>query len=515
VDSAQLDFLAFARLVERARRDWAAGRLEPALAFYRRAVGLARGNPLEDLPALQVEPAVASLIRLLQTVVLEYADTARALCRHEEVLPLLHRLAADNPLHELAHSRLMLALAGAGQQAEALRVYDRLRDHLADDLGLDPGNDLREAHLAILRGDVGGSGSLRSTVSTVATAKPAQLPAGPYGFVGRDRELAALDAISRARTGGGTRTIVLCGAAGVGKTTLAVRWARTVADRFPDGLLYADLGGFGPSAAPTPPGDVLCGLLQALGRSADTMPIGFGDRVGLYHDLLADRQVLIVLDNARDADQVRPLLPRSAGCVAVVVSRCAMAGLVAGEAAVPVVLEAMTVTEARTLLRQRLGADRFVAEPGAADVLIERCARLPLALAVAAARIATRPALRLSLFAEELRTEKILDVLHVRDAAADLRTVFSWSYNALGATAAELFVRLGSHPRREFNLPTAVALSGTTIGRVKQDLLELCEAHLITELSGRQYRMSGLWWAYAAELARQEVVPEPLMRATG
>ncbi|WP_405113425.1 helix-turn-helix domain-containing protein [Micromonospora sp. NBC_01405] len=508
-DHNQLDHLAFERLVSRARRDRDAGRLEEAFTVYQQAIGLWRGQTLEDLPMLQVQSAVAALNRHQEMAILEYAAMASALNRHDDVLPVMYRLIEANPLHEPAHARLMVALAGSGQQAAALHVFMGLRDRLADELGLDPSPDLRDLHQAILRGELDSVSNLpylpsappRQTVA-IARPVPTQLPTAPRGFVGRAESIARLDAIlADDQHSTAINSVAISGTAGVGKSALAVHWARRVVEQFPDGQLYVNLGGFGPEPEPVPPGDVLPGFIEALGGRAERVPAGLADRASAYRSLLAGKRVLVVLDNARDADHVRPLLPGSPGCHIVVTSRDPLLGLVATEATHPLKLDLLTTTEARALLSRRLGVDRLAAEPQATEQLITRCAQLPLALAVVCAKAAINPTHPLATLADELANGRTLDALHHGDPSTDLRTVFSWSYRNLSSRAARLFVELGTRPQTEIDLPAVAEVPGESTDHVRRSLDELVRAHLITEFLPRRYGMHTLLHAYAVELA--------------
>jgi DNA-binding SARP family transcriptional activator/DNA-binding XRE family transcriptional regulator len=511
VDHSQLDHLAFERLVSRARRDREAGRLEEAFTVYQHAISLWRGQTLEDLPMLQVQSAVAALNRHQEMAILEYAATAGALNRHDEVLPVLYRLTEANPLHEPAHARLMVALAGSGQQAAALRVFMELRDRLVGELGLDPGPELRDLHQAILRNELVGAGHSPEAPSMparqlVVTARPVptQLPTAAGGFVGRADSVARLDALlALDRHPTATTTVALSGTAGVGKSALAVHWARRVVEHFPDGHLYANLGGFGPEPEPVSAGDVLPGFIEALGGRPERLPTALADRAGAYRSLLAGKRVLVVLDNARDAEQVRPLLPGTPGCHVVVTSRDLLLGLVATEAAHPLKLDPLTTAEARELLSGRLGADRLAAEPQATDQLIARCAWLPLALAVVGAKAAVNPTRPLAALADELADGRILDALYNGDASTDLRTVFSWSYRNLSSGAARLFVELGTRSPMDTDLPSLVEAVGDAPDLVRRSLDELVRAHLITEVVPQRYGMHSLLHAYAAEVAEE------------
>lgn len=237
------------------------------------------------------------------------------------------------------------------------------------------------------------------------------------------------------------------GTPGVGKTALAVYWAHRMADRFPDGQPYVNLRGFDPNGRALPAADAMHRFLMALGVEAHRIPADPDAQGALYRSLLAGRRMLVLLDNARDTAQVRPLLPGTPGCLVLVTSRSAPSGLVAVDGAHPIILDPLTVDEARELLTNRIGADRVAAEPAAVDEIIDRCARLPLALAIVAARAATRPQLELGAVAGDLRDANRLDALALADDPdTDTRAVFSWSDRALTPAAAQLFRLLGLHP---------------------------------------------------------------------
>ena len=263
---------------------------------------------------------------------------------------------------------------------------------------------------------------------------PAQLPPAVAGFAGRAEELARLDAAlaqaERERSAGSVAVVIsaVSGTAGVGKTALALQWAHQVAARFPDGQLYVNLRGFGPGGQPAEPGEAIGGFLDGFGVPEASIAGGVPAQAALYRSLVAGKRVLVVLDNARDAAQVRPLLPGSPGCLVIVTSRSDLAGLVAAEGAYPVSLDLLTPAEASDLLARRLGEARVAGEPDAVGEIIDRCARLPLALAVAAARAAARPGFPLAAIAAELRgATATLDPFGGTDLATDVRAVFSWS----------------------------------------------------------------------------------------
>ncbi|MFD8722676.1 BTAD domain-containing putative transcriptional regulator [Streptomyces sp. NPDC059629] len=348
-------------------------------------------------------------------------------------------------------------------------------------------------------------------------AAPAQLPPGSAGFTGRVDELAQLDALldDAGRRPAAVVVSALSGMGGVGKTALAVHWARQARPAFPDGQLYVNLRGFDPGGAPLPPDRALRGFLEALGVPAARVPDSPDAQVGLYRSLLSGRRVLVVLDNARDADQVRPLLPGAPGCLALVTSRAPLTGLAAAEGARLLALDLLGAEECRDLLAARLGAARVAAEAAAVDEIVVRCAGLPLALAVVAARAAARPAVPLAAFADELRTaERILDPLDTGDPVTAVRTVFDWSYRTLSPEAARLFRLLGLHPGPDADLTSLAALAGMGVGRVCVPLAELTAAHLLTEHTRHRYTCHDLLRAYAVELVAEHDDARAIRAAT-
>ncbi|MEV5841116.1 BTAD domain-containing putative transcriptional regulator [Streptomyces sp. NPDC051985] len=341
--------------------------------------------------------------------------------------------------------------------------------------------------------------------------RPAQLPPALTVFAGRTAELAHLRTLIQ-NTGNtpdpGTAPSTIAtvrGPAGVGKTTLAVRLAHDVADRFPDGQLYVNLRGFDPAARPTRPEDALRGFLAALGVPPARMPEGLDARAALYRSLSAGRRLLVLLDNAREAAQVRPLLPGGPGCLVLVTSRSGLGGLTSADGARPVVLDVLSAAEARTALARRIGGARVAAEPRAVAEIVARTARLPLALAIVAARAAYRPAFPLAALAEQLRdAHGGLDAFRAADGGddpvTDVRAVFSWSYEALGTGAARLFRLLALHPGPDLTADAAAALAGRAPARTRALLTELTDAHLLTEHAPGRYTCHDLLRAYATEL---------------
>ncbi|GAA4604637.1 hypothetical protein GCM10023107_68890 [Actinoplanes octamycinicus] len=320
-------------------------------------------------------------------------------------------------------------------------------------------------------------------------ATPRQLPLDVPGFAGRGPQLAALDTLAT----GAVRIAVLTGLAGVGKTALAVHWAHRVSGRFPDGQLYADLRGFGPTGAIADPAEVLRAFLEALDVPPARIPDGPDARSALYRGLLATRRMLVVLDNARDDDQVRPLLPGAGPSAVLVTSRDRLTGLVALTGARPLTLDVLVEAEARALLAARVGAGRLATDAAAASRIVTATAGLPLALTMVAARVASHPAFPLAAFADDL------------GVTADLQRVFSWSYGALPEPAAQLFRLLGLHPGPDVTVPAGAALAGRPVAATAPLLAELARLHLVIEHRPGRFLLHDLVRDYAAAIA----APDP------
>jgi tetratricopeptide (TPR) repeat protein/transcriptional regulator with XRE-family HTH domain len=347
-------------------------------------------------------------------------------------------------------------------------------------------------------------GQSAGPATEVAAVTPAQLPAGAAHFAGRAAALHRLDGFLPVAVGGKTTTVVITaisGTAGVGKTALAVHWAHRVAARFPDGQLYVNLRGFDPGGSVLGAREAVGVFLDALGVPPQRVPTSFEAQVGLYRSLLAGRRMLVVLDNARDAEHVRPLLPGSPGCLVVVTSRSELTSLVVVEGAHPLTIDLLSAAEARELLVRRLGSGRIAAERAATEEIILTCAGLPLALAIVAARAATHPGFPLTTLAAELRDAGGLGPLSGGDATADVRAVLSWSYRTLGPAAARLFRLLGLHPGPDIATPAAASLAGIPVEQVRPLLAELAGAHLATEHAPGRYTFHDLLRLYASELA--------------
>jgi tetratricopeptide (TPR) repeat protein/transcriptional regulator with XRE-family HTH domain len=416
-----------------------------------------------------------------------------------------HRLAAGLSQEELGERSGLTARAiGNMECGRTARPYRRSVHALADALELaEPERTLleRAARPAVLPASAAPSPSARQETRPEGKPVPRQLPAAVARFTGRGGELAALTGLLGPGPGAWAPALVISaigGTAGVGKTALAIRWAHQAAGQFPDGQLYVNLRGYDPHA-PVPAADALAGFLYALGVPGQDIPDEMEDRARLYRSRLAGRRVLVLLDNARDGEHARPLLPGDSGCVAVVTSRDALAGLVAADGARRLVLDVLPPADAVGLLRSLIGP-RADEEPGAARELAGLCAGLPLALRIAAELAAARPAAPLAELAAELAASR-LDGLDAGEDRADVRAVFSWSYRQLDESAAGAFALTGLHPGADLDVHAAAALTGTGISQARRVLGRLHRASLLQAAGPGRYCMHDLLRAYAREQA--------------
>jgi DNA-binding SARP family transcriptional activator/Tfp pilus assembly protein PilF len=509
-----IDAGLFEARVSQAERAASAGRLAESASTLRSALDLWRGPALAGLSGRVIEAAATAWNERRCATAEAYHDQQLALGRHREIIGELTALVARHPLRERTTAQLMLALYRCGRPTEALSRYSQLRTVLADELGLDPGPRLRELQQQILTGDAaldvrlpegGLSDRMARAGSRAPLAGPAQLPAAVRHFAGRCDELKTLTGLLENAADAGATVVIsaISGTAGIGKTALAVHFAHQAAQRFPDGQLYVNLRGFDSAGTPMQPAEAVRGFLDALVVPAERVPADLGAQTALYRSLPAGKRMLVVLDNARHSGQVRPLIPGSPGCLVVVTSRDPLTSLVATEGACPLTLDLLTSPEARELLAGRLGAERLAGDPESVAELIRLCARLPLALSIAAARAASQPLLPMAALAAELRDARArLDALDAGDDAASVRSVFSWSYRCLSAPAARMFRLLGVHAGPDISAPAATSLAGLSPGEVRTALSELTRAHLLMERTGCRYAFHDLLRAYAAELSR-------------
>ena len=519
LSDVDLDLSRFRDLVATATSSRRRGDFRQVTALLAEALRLWRGAPLADIPVLAGHPKVTALVEQRRAALAQYGEALLATGAADEAVLVLEEAAADQPLDEAAWARLIRAYGVAGQRSRAFAVYQAMRQRLVDELGVDPGPELAAAHADLLRDDAMTAGGVAvNTWTTEIPAppvgvpaggahrrpKPAQLPADVPVFTGRAEQLGWLDALLAQRPETDASSVVIAaisGMVGVGKTALAVHWGHRVRDEFADGQLYVNLRGFDPVGAPLKPTEVMEGFLDALGVSPQQMPTSPSALTGLYRSVLADKRVLLVLDNARDADQVRPLLPGARGCFVIVTCRNRLTSLIAIEGARPLALDLLPSADSRELMARRLGGDRIAAELAAAHEIIDACGRLPLALAVATARAAVDPRVPLAELAAQLRaTRNTLDALAGEDPASDVRVVFSMSYHALAEPAATLFRLLGLYPGPDITVAAAASLAGVPTDTARSLLADLAYAHLVDEPSLGRFRTHDLLRAYAAEL---------------
>ncbi|MGH8876275.1 MAG: BTAD domain-containing putative transcriptional regulator [Stackebrandtia sp.] len=503
----ELDLRRFEASASRARAMATAGERDAALDEFEAALALWRGFALHGLSGRILEAAAARLNDSHLSTFEDYADVALSTARPERVIAELHELTAAHPLRQRLTGRLMRALYQSRQAPEALRLFDTVRQRLADELGTDPGQELKDLHVRILRQDpalapgtagVTASGS-PATAAPTGGPVPAQLPPDVSTFTGRRDQLSALD---RLRDSGATAGIVstIAGIGGVGKTALAVHWGHRAREQFPDGQLYLNLRGFD-EREPLTAHDGLSRLLRSLGHPSGDIPAEVEEAASLYRSLLADKRMLVVLDNARTPAQVRPLLPASPGCLAVVTSRNRLSSLIVSHDALPVELDALAPGESLDLLVGILGPG-VLSEPEQARRLCELCCQLPLALRIAAANLAMSPHTAMSDFVAELDSGARLSKLSVDDdSGTDLTVVFDRSYRVLDDDTRLLLLHLGLIPGEDFTADLAAAIADLATETVRLALAQLETAHLLQQHSPGRYRLHDLVRLFARDLA--------------
>lgn len=568
------DTVRFERSVAQARLFMDQGRLERVVEEAQSALELWRGTAFADAAHHLFAAHETARLEELRQSARETRTTALLMQgRINEALDAAQELTTTHPLRETGWALLLRALYLAGRHPEALQRYTELRRHLADELGLEPGPPLRALHQGILHHDLpplhsageligcgaapvpgGGAGQGRDLIGAARSggpdegeaagtagpaaagddagdrsearrapateeetapsplARPAQLPGGLPVFAGRAAEGAWLSAVSGSPEGPGPTAacVVISGTPGVGKTTFAVHHAHRIASSFPDGQLFVNLCGFHPHAPAVDPGTVLHSFLTALGVPAQRIPEDTPARSTLFRSLLADRRILLVLDNARDEQQVRPLLPAGADCLTLITSRNQLPGLVATDGAKPLTLALPSPTEAHQALERRLGSERLAAEPTAAAEIIRLCGRLPLAMAVVAARAELDPSFPLEAIVDDLQhTHGDLDAFTGFDSSSDVRTVFSWSYKSLDEHAARLFRLLALHPGPHITAPAAAGLLGLPLARTRRALAALTGSCLVEQPLPGRYSLHDLLRSYAGELTQiHDTAPE-------
>jgi DNA-binding SARP family transcriptional activator len=505
-----VDALRFLRLL-----DAAAAAKEPAAerALLAKALGLWRGMPFEGIrSAWLAEVEARRLTERYLAAVERRVDLDLADGRAGELVAELAGLTARYPLREPLWVRLLVALDRCGRQAEALERYEAVRVRLAEELGADPGPELRRVHADLLAGRPPRPAAARLAAPRMPV--PQQLPTDADGFTGREAALATIAELFGEADASARQSVRICaiaGMAGVGKTALAVNAAGRLAERFGDGQLYVDLHGATAGLRPLPPLEVLGRFLRALGTDPAAVPSGLEEAAALFRSLVAGRRLLVVLDDAADAAQVRPLLPASPGCGALVTSRRVLASLAGAQ---HVQLDVLTEPEAVELLGRLAGPQRLAAEPDAAAAVARLCGHLPLALRIAAARLAARPAWPVAALAQRLADARgRLDELELADLG--VRASFQVSYqqlsdspDALDRAAADAFALLGLPDGPELATPAAARLLDVGEQAAGRALERLADAHLLETPATGRYRLHDLLRLYARELAQHHPLPE-------
>ncbi len=511
---AELDLLVFEELAAGGRRALAGGDEAGAAERLRQALSLWRGRPFEDVPldgTVETELAQLQEHRLAAQEAL--AEARLSLGQHAEVAAGLGALVAEQPLREGLWGQWMLALYRAGRQAEALAAYRRLREHLVTELGIEPSPALQRLHRQILAADPALDSPVRPGTRAANGAAagveppPCQLPPDICSFTGRAGELAALHRMLEERDGQSPVVIAaIDGAGGIGKSALAVRAGHQLAERFPHGQLYVDLRGATVGIQPVEPIAALGRFLRALGVPPADIPTTVEEATASFRTLAASRRLLVMLDNAADAAQVRPLLPGSPTCAVLVTSRQVLATL---DGARHLHLDVLPASEAVALLERLAGPERVAAEPEAAERIAHLCGWLPLALRIAGARLAARPSWPVGALAERLaHAQRRLDELQLRDLG--VRASFRASYDALrdagdptDRQAAEAFALLGLLDGPELSVPVAARLLDQTEPVAERVLERLADSRLLDSPAPGRYRLHDLLRLFARELAAE------------
>ncbi|WP_436763551.1 AfsR/SARP family transcriptional regulator [Streptosporangium sp. V21-05] len=519
-----LDVTRFQDLVSRAAE---AGDAEEEGALLRRALTLSRGPILANVPSASLHQVeVAWLTEEHLRAQARWFDVGLRLGRHDELISELRTVTATHPLREPFWAQLMLALHRSGRQAEALRAYESVVTLLREELGIDPGGELRRLHQAVLSDDPELALSPAATRTAIAPPAgeaaradgdrdgppvPSELPADAATFVGRRSELRLLHDVL---TGDGPRSVAVVGAGGTGKSALAVHAAHGVAERFPDGRLYVNLHGATPNAEPLEPQEVLRRFLRSLSAADSTIPTEAEEAAGRFRSFTSGRRVLVVLDNARDAAQVRLLLPGGDGCGVLITSRRGLGSL---DGVTHQRLGMLPDEEALSLFARLVGSARVAGEPGPAAEVVRQCGNLPLAVRIAAARLTNRPAWRISTLAGRLAAEHHrLSELRVDDHA--VRASFMVSYEDLTANhddadAARVFRLLGVLDLPDVSVPVAAALAAVPDERAEDLLDRLVDMQLVENPAPGRYAMHDLLRLFARERAAEQESREYLARA--
>ncbi|WP_216210946.1 AfsR/SARP family transcriptional regulator [Amycolatopsis aidingensis] len=493
----ELDAHIFERFAEAGHIAAKHGDHMSASAAYRSALALWRGTPLEDIDSPVVQAALVRLVEQRMTVIEDCFRVELELGRHHQLIGELKQLVAQNPLRERLRVLLMLGLHRAGRKAEALEEYLAARRVLMDELGLEPSLELRELERGILADDPGLMLPADVEVRVPRSSAPSMLPSDISDFTGREQFMARsrqyLVSASHTRA---TPILAITGGGGVGKSAAAVHLAHQVTTAFPDGVLYADLGGSSDRADAS---EILLQFLRALGVPDERIPARTAERAALYRTTATGKRVLVLLDDAVDERQVEPLLPGHPSSGVVITSRARLVGLPGARL---FSMEALDRHDALRLLGTLVGRERVAVEPKAAQELVERCDALPLALRIAATRLTVRPHWTIEQIVRLLADgTRRLDVL--AHGGLSVRASIEVTYRRLDAQAKRLLLRLASLEDSEFDAGTATSLLGLDELEATNILETLVDAYLVRVVRGTagetRYRLSGLVRAFAAE----------------
>jgi DNA-binding SARP family transcriptional activator/tetratricopeptide (TPR) repeat protein len=508
VDEKTIDLARFEPLIEQGEEDRAAGNLPAASAAFTAALGLWRGPAMVDVPSENLQRDIVPRLNERRLHAMERrVEVDLQLGRHAALVGELTALTCEHPLRERFWAQLMVALYRSGRQADALAAYRKVENLLGEQLGIDPGEELRRVHGQVLSGDVALEATATASAPVVRPDRvvPSQLPADIGDFVGRDRAVSLIQALLR--TAQGVPVVTLAGPPGVGKTALAVHTAHRMRADFPDGQLYVNLHGYAPGP-PRSAVDVLPRFLRALGVEPESVPLDQDEQETMFRSRLTGKRLLLVLDNAATAEQIRPLLPGSSGCAVLVTSRDTLRGLAVSHAASNIRLDVLELHETRALLAGMLGEELVTHEQQAADELAELCAHLPLALRIAAANLISRPEMTLAEYVDELRDGNRLAALTVEgDERAAVHAAFDLSYKALPLELAQMFRLLSLAPGTYITPDVAAALSGLTTQDARRRLDRLATANLIGNHAPNRYQFHDLLREYAAERLAFETEP--------
>ncbi|SEG62068.1 DNA-binding transcriptional activator of the SARP family [Nonomuraea solani] len=512
----EVDLLMFQRHAMSARSAVREGDWGAAAGELQRALGLWSGEPFTEVPSASLrERELPHLEQLYQRTLELHYEAQLALGHHDDIVLELERAVESHPFRERFWAQLMTALYRSRRKGDALAAFQRIRRELIKELGSEPGLELQQLHLAILKNDetlvapqVSEEPEVRQQAIESPAMVPRQLPAAPCHFTGRVDGLRVLNrALSQTQREDRTAAsiVVIGGIGGIGKTALAVHWAHQVADLFPDGQLFLNLRGFETSDNPIEPETALRSLLNALGVPESRFPAQLEAQAALFRSVLADKRVLLILDNVRDTEQVIPLIPASSGCLTVISSRNQLTGLLVSTGAQSIRLGPLRMDETAKLIEDFVGDERVKAEPEAISTMVAMSECIPLAASILASMTLSQPSLRLADFVEMFEeTLSALDRLETGDTATSMRSLLHGSYRHLTDDGRRLLRFFGLHHGNQVTTAAAATLAGMSLANTHKALTHLARNHLVENVRPGQYSMHDLVRSFAAEVVNQE-----------